>query len=52
VIGQRELESRAAKLGISTQHAEVDYALSHILAAIAEDAQDLVFRGGTALESC
>ncbi len=49
MIGQRELQSRAAKLGISTQHVEVDYALSHILAAIAEDAQDLVFRGGTAL---
>ncbi len=49
MIEQRELENRASALGISAQHAELDYALNHLLAAIAEDPGDLVFRGGTAL---
>ncbi len=49
MIAPRELQRRAAELGISIQHVEIDYALSHVLAAIAEDPGDLVFRGGTAL---
>lgn len=49
MIGRRELERRAAHLGISVQHVELDYVLNHLLAQIALDPRDLVFRGGTAL---
>lgn len=49
MIEQREIEGRTATLAISTQHVERDYVLNHILAAISEDPEGLVFRGGTAL---
>lgn len=49
MIGPKELERRAAALGISVQHVEFDYVLNHVLAQIARDPRSLVFRGGTAL---
>lgn len=49
MIGERELERRAASLGVSVQHAELDYVLSHLLAQFAGSPSGLVFRGGTAL---
>jgi predicted nucleotidyltransferase component of viral defense system len=49
VIGERELERRAASLGISLQHAELDYVLNHLLAQFARAPNGLVFRGGAAL---
>jgi predicted nucleotidyltransferase component of viral defense system len=49
MIGPKELERRAAALGIAVQHAELDYVLSHVVAQIARDPRALVFRGGTAL---
>lgn len=49
MIGDRELERRAAALGISVGHVELDYVLNHVLAQLAEDPRQLIFRGGTAL---
>lgn len=49
MIGEPELERRAAALGVSVQHAEQDYVLNHLLAGFAHAPGGLVFRGGTAL---
>lgn len=49
MIGSKELERRAAALGIPVPHVELDYVLNHVLAQIARDPGALVLRGGTAL---
>lgn len=49
MISAGELERRAAALGISLEHVELDYVLNHMLAQIARDPRQLIFRGGTAL---
>lgn len=49
MITRRDLQRRAAALGIAERHAELDYVLQHLLVQFARDPGDLVFRGGTAL---
>lgn len=49
MIRDRELERRAADLGIPVRHAELDYVLNHILAQLAAAPNGFLFRGGTAL---
>jgi predicted nucleotidyltransferase component of viral defense system len=49
VIERRTLERRAAELGITVRHVEVDYVLQHLLAGFARHPNGLLFRGGTAL---
>jgi predicted nucleotidyltransferase component of viral defense system len=49
LIERRVLERRAAELGITVRHVELDYVLHHLLAGFARDPRGLVFRGGTAL---
>jgi predicted nucleotidyltransferase component of viral defense system len=49
MITRRDLQRRAAALGIAEHHAQLDYVLHHLLAQFARDPRGLVFRGGTAL---
>ncbi|MCI0634921.1 MAG: hypothetical protein L0206_13540 [Actinobacteria bacterium] len=44
-----ELRGRARRLGVDIELVRKDYVLNHVLAAVAESADDIVFRGGTAL---
>jgi predicted nucleotidyltransferase component of viral defense system len=49
MIRDIELRDRARRLGVDIELIRKDYALNHVLAAVAEEAGDIVFRGGTAL---
>jgi len=49
MITRRDLQRRAAVLGIDERHVELDYVLQHLLAQLARDPGELIFRGGTAL---
>lgn len=49
MIERRDLERRAAQLGIAVRHVELDYVLHHLLAGFGPDPDGLIFRGGTAL---
>lgn len=49
MITRAELNRRARRLGVQLHHVENDYVLCHVLAGIARELPELVFRGGTAL---
>jgi predicted nucleotidyltransferase component of viral defense system len=49
MIGSAEIGRRARRLGLQRSHVELDYALNHMIAALADVTSRLVFRGGTAL---
>jgi predicted nucleotidyltransferase component of viral defense system len=49
MIRDVEIRERARRLGVDIELIRKDYILNHVLAAVAESANDLVFRGGTAL---
>jgi uncharacterized protein len=49
MIRDVEIRNRARGLGVDIELIRKDYLLNHILAAVAEMANDLAFRGGTAL---
>jgi predicted nucleotidyltransferase component of viral defense system len=49
MIRDVEIRDRARRLGVDIELIRKDYVLNHVLAAVAELANDIVFRGGTAL---
>lgn len=49
MITRAELNRRARRLGVQVAHIENDYVLCHLLASIAGELPELIFRGGTAL---
>jgi predicted nucleotidyltransferase component of viral defense system len=49
MIRDVEIRDRARRLGVDIELIRKDYVLNHVLAAVAESAGDIVFRGGTAL---
>jgi hypothetical protein len=49
MIRDVEIRNRARRLGVDIELIRKDYVLNHVLAALAESADDIVFRGGTAL---
>ncbi len=49
MIGPREVQRRASRLGLRAEDIERDYILNHVLAAVAGEPEGLIFRGGTAL---
>lgn len=49
MISRAELNRRGRGLGVQVRHVENDYVLCHVLAQVAEQMSELVFRGGTAL---
>jgi predicted nucleotidyltransferase component of viral defense system len=49
MIRDVELRARARGLGVDIELVRKDYVLNHVLAAIAEAANEIAFRGGTAL---
>jgi uncharacterized protein len=49
MIRDVEIRDRARRLGVDIELIRKDYVLNHVLAAVAESADDIVFRGGTAL---
>jgi uncharacterized protein len=49
MIRDVEIRERARRLGVDIELIRKDHVLNHVLAAVAELAGDIVFRGGTAL---
>lgn len=49
MISRSELKRRASKLNLQERHVVQDYVLNHVLCGIAENIEELTFRGGTAL---
>jgi predicted nucleotidyltransferase component of viral defense system len=49
MIRDIEVRNRARRLGVDAGLIRKDHVLNHVLAGIAADPGDLVFRGGTAL---
>ena len=49
MIRDVEIRDRARRLGVDTELIRKDHVLNHVLAAVAEMANDIAFRGGTAL---
>jgi len=49
MIRDVEIRDRARRLGVDIELIRKDHVLNHVLAALAESANDIVFRGGTAL---
>lgn len=49
MISRSELRRRASRLDLQETHVVQDYVLNHVLCGIAEDFEELTFRGGTAL---
>jgi predicted nucleotidyltransferase component of viral defense system len=49
MIRDVEIRNRARGLGVDTELVRKDHVLNHVLAAVAESANEIAFRGGTAL---
>jgi predicted nucleotidyltransferase component of viral defense system len=49
MIRDVEIRDRARRLGVDIELIRKDHILNHVLAAVAEMANDIAFRGGTAL---